>query len=144
VSCRRLWEVHIPTDTYTLPQLSRLLGVHYRTLHSWVERGLLQPSVQRSRGTGTPNLFDSRDAVTAYVLAELRAAGVSLEIMRQVADRLRETDDALSRKAFMLVNGDVKVVFEPEEVGAALARGGLTLAYNTATALEKITEATPD
>lgn len=131
----------MPSDTYTLPQLSRLLGVHYRTLHSWVERGLLQPSVRRSRGTGTPNLFDDRDAVTACVLADLRAAGVSLDVMRQAADRLRETDDALSRRAFMLVNGDVTVVFEPQEAGAALARGGLTLAYNTATALKKIAEA---
>lgn len=31
----------------------------------------------------------------------------------------------------MLVNGDVMIVFDREEAAEALARGGLTLAYNT-------------
>src|SRR4051794_16474337 len=48
----------LSSAAFTLPQLSKLLDVQYRTLHSWVERGLLEPSVQKSRGTGTRNLFD--------------------------------------------------------------------------------------
>jgi DNA-binding transcriptional MerR regulator len=125
-------------ESYTLPELSKLLGVQYRTLHSWVERGLLQPRLRQSTGTGVPNLFDGRDAVIACVLADFRAAGVSLALMGQAADRLRETDDALEREAFMLVNGDVKIVFNAEEATDALRCGGLTLAYNTAAALETV------
>jgi DNA-binding transcriptional MerR regulator len=126
------------SDSYTLPQLSKLLDVHYRTLHSWVERGLLPPSIQQSSGTGTPNLFDRRDAVAACVLADLRAAGVPLDLMRQAVERLRETEDALSRQAYMLVNGDVRIVFDADDAAAALKRGGLTLAYNTSTALKAV------
>lgn len=125
----------MPSDAYTLPQLSRALEVHYRTLHSWVEKGLLHPSVRRSGGTGTPNLFDRRDATTAFVLRDLREAGVSLQTMQKAADRLREVDGALDRQAFVLVNGDVKVVFETEAVANALHSGGLTLTYNTSDAL---------
>ena len=128
----------MPPDAYTLPQLSKLLDVQYRTLHSWVERGLLQPSVQQSSGTGTRNLFDSADAVTACVLADLRAAGVNFDLLQQAAERLRETQDALQRQAFMLVNGDVKIVFDATQAATALGQGGLTLAYNTADALERV------
>lgn len=123
---------------YTLPQLSKLVDVRYRTLHSWVERGLLQPSVRRSTGTGIQNLFDDRDAVTACILTGLRAAGVNFDLLQQAAERLRENDEALRRPAFMLVNGDVKVVFDEHAAAATLRCGGLTLAYNTADALKRV------
>jgi DNA-binding transcriptional MerR regulator len=128
----------MPPDAYTLPQLSKLLDVQYRTLHSWVERGLIQPSVQQSSGTGTRNLFDERDALTACVLAELRAAGVNFDLLQQASERLRNSEDAVRRQAFMLFNGDVKIVFDEQEAAATLKRGGLTLAYNTAAALERL------
>jgi DNA-binding transcriptional MerR regulator len=123
---------------YTLPQLSKFLDVQYRTLHSWVERGLLRPSVQQSSGTGTRNLFDERDALTAYVLADLRAAGVNFKLLEQAAQRLRDDDKALQQEAFVIVNGDVRVVFGARQAATALNREGLTLAYNTGTALERI------
>jgi DNA-binding transcriptional MerR regulator len=123
---------------YTLPQLSKFLDVPYRTLHSWVERGLLRPSVQQSSGTGTRNLFDERDALTAYVLADLRAAGVNFKLLEQAAQRLRDDDKALQQEAFVIVNGDVRVVFGARQAATALNREGLTLAYNTGTALERI------
>lgn len=125
------------TDSFTLPELSKALDVRYRTLHSWVERGLLKPGIRRSKGTGTPNLFSRQDAVMACILVELRSAGVKFELLSQAADRLRHTEDALSHEAFMLVNGDVRIVFDRNAAAAALGRGGLTLAYNTGTALER-------
>ena len=128
----------VPRDAYTLPQLSKTLDIQYRTLHSWVERDLLQPGVQRSTGTGTRNLFSAQDAVMAGILVELRAAGVNFDLLEQAAERLRDTDGALCREAFMLVNGDVKIVFDRDEAAAALARGGLTLAFNTGDVLAKV------
>jgi DNA-binding transcriptional MerR regulator len=127
----------VATESFTLPELSKALDVHYRTLHSWVERGLLEPGVQRSKGTGTPNLFNRQDAVMACILVELRAAGVNFELLSQAADRLRLTEAALEQEAFMLVNGDVRIVFDRDQAASALQRGGLTLAYNTGTALER-------
>jgi DNA-binding transcriptional MerR regulator len=127
----------LPQDAYTLPELSHELGMNYRTLHSWVERGLFAPSVQQSTGTGNRNLFSARDAVTACVLVELRAAGVKFELLKQAAERLHEAEDTLDRPAYMLVNGDVRIVHDEHEAAGALRRGGLTLAYNTAGALAR-------
>jgi DNA-binding transcriptional MerR regulator len=133
----RLEEEQVPPDSYTLPQLSEALSIQYRTLHSWVERDLLRPGVQQSTGTGTRNLFSNEDAVMAGILVELRGAGVNFELLAQAAERLRETEGALCREAFMLVNGDVKIVFDRGEAAEALARGGLTLAYNTGDVLAR-------
>jgi hypothetical protein len=43
-------------------------------------RRRIWPKAAYQSGTGVPNLFDNRDAVIACVLADLRAAGVSLEL----------------------------------------------------------------
>jgi DNA-binding transcriptional MerR regulator len=128
----------VPQDAYTLPHLAKVVDVHYRTLHSWVERGLLCPSVQESSGTGTHNLFSEEDAVMACVLADLRQAGVKFELLEQAAARLRENNRALREEAYLLVNGDVTIVFHEQEAVSALRRGGLTLAYNTGEALGRL------
>jgi DNA-binding transcriptional MerR regulator len=127
----------VEAESFTLPELSKAFDVHYRTLHSWVERGLLEPGIRRSTGTGKPNRFSRQDAVMVCILSELRDAGVKFELLTQAAERLRETDCALEEEAFMLVNGDVRIVFDSGDAASALERGGLTLAYNTGAALER-------
>jgi DNA-binding transcriptional MerR regulator len=127
----------VKTESFTLPELSKAFDVRYRTLQSWVERGLLEPGVSRSTGTGTPNRFSRQDAVMVCILSELRDAGVKFELLTQAAERLRKTDSALEEEAFMLVNGDVRIVFDSEDAASALERGGLTLAYNTGAALQR-------
>jgi hypothetical protein len=71
------------------------------------------------------------------ILSELRDAGVKFELLSQAAERLRVTGSALEKEAFMLINGDVRIVFDSEDAASALERGGLTLAYNTGTALKR-------
>jgi DNA-binding transcriptional MerR regulator len=125
----------------TLPQLAAMVDVEYRTLHTWVKRGLIRPSLQSSKGTGTPNLFTPRDAVIARVMADLRKAGVSFDLMNQAARRLEEEPAAVEGTAVMLVNGDVSVYTDTAKAAARLERGGLTLAYNTADAVEHVEQA---
>jgi DNA-binding transcriptional MerR regulator len=124
-------------DAYTLPQLSKMIGTPYRTLHSWVERGVLRPSVHRVKGTGRANLFDERDAFTVLVLTELREAGVKLELLKRAAERLSEADDVMETPVYLLVNGDVEIVRTGNEATEALERGGLTVAYYTEPAIER-------
>lgn len=89
----------------TLPELARIVGVEYPTLHTWVRRGLLEPSVRRSEGTGTPNLFGTGDAVAARVLADLRRAGLSMDVLECAGQALRDSAEALEHPAVLLVNG---------------------------------------
>ena len=93
--------------TFTLPELALLVGVEYRTLHNWVRRGLLAASVERADGSGTRNLFDLADAREAYVLADLRRAGVELSKLQAVAEWLRHTRKDRAASEVLLVNGRV-------------------------------------
>jgi hypothetical protein len=122
----------------TLPQVAEIAAVEYRTLHTWVKRGLLEPSLQRSEGTGTPNLFRAGDAVAAHVLADLRRAGLSMEMLAGASGALRDTVGALDEPAVLLVNGSVKVFPDIPSATGDLDQPGLTLVYRTREALERV------
>lgn len=124
--------------SYTLPELSEALGAPYRTLHSWVERDLIRPSVHRTTGKGRANLFDEWDALAVCILTDLRQAGVKFELIRQASQRIYEGRGALRQPAYLLVNGDVEIATSPDRVAMAVEKGGLTLAYHTGRALEKL------
>lgn len=130
-------ECHLP-DALTLPQLSEALGAPYRTLHSWVERDLVKPSVHRANGTGRANLFDAHDALTVSVLMELREVGVKFEVLKRAARELDERRADLERPVYLLVNGEVEIVSDADEAAAALARDGLTVAFNTRDVLRRV------
>lgn len=127
----------------TLPRLAEIAGVEYRTLHTWVKRGLLHPSVRQSEGTGSPNLFAAQDAVVARVLADLRRAGLSMEVLEHAADALRKSGEPLDRPAVLLVNGSVEVFPDAPSAAGALDRPGLSLVYRTREALERVARALP-
>ena len=126
----------------TLPELAQTIGVEYRTLHSWVGRGILPPSVQASRGAGVPNLFSTQDAVKAKVVAELRQTGVSFDMLKQTSQKLDDHPLALTDGAIVLVNGSVSIV-DAQGAAAAIQRDALTLAYNTTHAVQAIAAALP-
>jgi DNA-binding transcriptional MerR regulator len=124
---------------FTLPQLAEIAEVEYRTLHTWVARGLLRPSLRRSAGTGTPNLFGAQDAVAARVLADLRRAGLSMDVLECAGEALRDSAPALDQPAVLLVNGAVEVFPDAPSAAGALDRPGLSLVYRTREALERVT-----
>jgi len=120
-----------------LPQISKLLDTEYRTLHTWVKRGLVRPSIRLSQGTGNPNLFSQRDAVAIQVLLELRRAGVALDLLEQAAEELWATESPLDDpRAYMTINGSAKLVFDAQAALSQIESGGVTLAYSLTAASE--------
>lgn len=119
-----------------------MLGVEYRTLHTWLRRGLLRPSAQQSSGIGVPNLFSTDDLVHAKVIADLRQSGLSFERLKEAAVQLDAHPNALVTGASVLVNGSVSVVDE-DKAGAAIRHESLTLVYNTKYAIRDILSAVP-
>jgi len=117
--------------TFTLPELASLVDVEYRTLHTWVRRGLLAASRQRATGSGTRNLFDLDDAIEAYVLADLRRAGVELSKLEAVAEQLRQTREDRARGEVLLINGRVSLSSR-DELSDAVAEMSPALVYDLA------------
>src|SRR4026208_158539 len=95
---------------FTLPELASLVDVEYRTLHTWVRRGLLAASCRQAQGSGTRNVFDHGDALDACGLAALRRAGLPLGKLEQVAAALRHSrSERGPRDQVLLINGQVSL-----------------------------------
>ncbi len=124
----------------TLPQLAWAIGVEYRTLHSWVGKGIVSPSIQSARGAGIPNLFSPEDAVKAKVIAGLREGGASFEQLASAAEQLDRQPRALHGGAVVLVNGSVSVVAE-DRSASAIAAASPALVYRTAHAVSAVEDA---
>jgi DNA-binding transcriptional MerR regulator len=69
---------------YTLPEVAGLCGVEYRTLHSWMARGLLRVT-READGSGKPAMFSHDDLRFAEVLTRLRTFGLSMGGLEKVA-----------------------------------------------------------
>jgi len=121
----------------TLPQLARVVGVEYRTLHSWLRRGLVKPSVQASSGTGVPNLFTADDAVRAKIVADLRQHGVGFALLREAAQQLCDRPQTLEQGEIVLVNGRVTIV-DAQGAATAIQQESITVAYNTEHAVREV------
>jgi DNA-binding transcriptional MerR regulator len=127
----------MPERAMTLPEVAASVEVEYRTLHTWVRRGLLRPSVRSSSGTGSPNLFGPSDLVAARILVDLRRAGLGMDHLKLAADALADNPAALVEPSIVLINGRVEVVTESAAAARSLEREGLTLAYNTTGAVRQ-------
>jgi len=132
----------LTTRLLTLPQVAKIVGVEYRTLHSWLKRGLVRPSAQESSGIGVPNLFSTDDLVHAKVIADLRGYGLSFERLHEAAAKLDAYPNALETGAAVVVNGTVSVVDE-DQAAAIIKQESLTLVYNTKYAIRDIRSAVP-
>jgi DNA-binding transcriptional MerR regulator len=122
----------MPDRTFTLPELASLVDVEYRTLHTWVRRGLLSASCAQAEGSGTRNVFDRSDALEAYVLADLRRVGVELSTLEQVASELRDSrHERTDGGELLLINGSVSLS-RREQLTEAVSRISPTLVYDLA------------
>ena len=119
----------VPQDRpLTLPQVAEAAGVEYRTLHTWLQRGLLEPSIQVSTGKGTPNLFSFQDALKARILGHLRSEGINLELVEKTARGLQGVPE-LELGDTLIVNGKVSVLKRDEDLDAAIEEAMPSLIY---------------
>jgi DNA-binding transcriptional MerR regulator len=127
----------------TLPQLASAANVEYRTLHTWLKRGLIEPSIQTSTGTGRPNLFSEEDALRVRILADLRRAGVDLDVLQAAADGLRRRRSKLAGQEVVVINGHVAVYDDDRQLAKAFDRPEPTLVYRVSWAREALKASAP-
>jgi DNA-binding transcriptional MerR regulator len=73
---------------YRAPQVCKIVGITYRQLDYWARTGLLQPSIQSARGSGSQRLYSFSDVVQLRVVKRLLDAGMSLNKIRQAMEIL--------------------------------------------------------
>ena len=67
---------------------SRIVGVKYRTLDSWLRTGILPETATPAQGKGSSRGFSLIDLVRARAVAYLRGAGVSMQMIRKALTEL--------------------------------------------------------
>jgi DNA-binding transcriptional MerR regulator len=78
-------------DGYRAPQVCKLVDITYRQLDYWARTGLLEPSLQQAKGSGSQRLYSFSDVVQLKVIKRLLDAGMSLKKIRQAVLILQST-----------------------------------------------------
>jgi DNA-binding transcriptional MerR regulator len=131
----------VPLDKpLTLPQVAEAADVEYRTLHTWVKRGLLEPSFHASTGAGSPNLFSFQDTLKARILGHLRSAGIDLEMVERTAIGLQKVSE-LDAGDTLLVNGTVSVLKGGEDIETAIDEAQPSIIYRVSWASKALEHA---
>jgi len=78
------------SEGYRAPQVCNLVGISYRQLDYWARTGLIRPSIQTARGSGSQRKYAFSDIVQLKVVKRLLDAGMSLKKIRSAMDILRE------------------------------------------------------
>lgn len=97
---------------FSAGQAARISGVPYRTLDYWARSGFLRPGLANASGKGSDRRYDFRDLVALRVAGELRRAGVSLQALRRVVERVRDLcggEQPLVDQRLVIVGNDVVV-----------------------------------
>ncbi len=74
---------------YRGPQACKIVDITYRQLDYWTRTGLVRPSVQPAKGSGTQRLYSFNDLLQLKVIKSLTDAGASLQKVRQAIEYVR-------------------------------------------------------
>ena len=112
---------------YRAPQVCRVVGITYRQLDYWARTGVMVPSLQQARGSGSQRLYSFGDLVQLKVIKRLLDAGMDLRRIRTAFAALSNQRDSWSWE-----DGDVTLASDgasiyalksPQEVIDLLRKG---------------------
>ena len=111
---------------FRAPRVCNVVGITYRQLDYWARTGLLQPSIQDARGSGSQRLYSFEDIVQLKVIKNLLDAGMSLKRIRQAMEILQEELQSERPLADVTLLSDGQTIYaahSPDEVVDVFRRG---------------------
>ena len=111
---------------YRGPQVCSIVGITYRQLDYWARTGLLHPSINEAKGSGSQRVYSYTDLVQLKVIKRLLDAGLSLQAARKAIECLRSSGDDLA-SANLVIDGKRSVLAHSGEEVIDLLKGGQTV-----------------
>jgi DNA-binding transcriptional MerR regulator len=111
---------------YRGPQVCAIVGITYRQLDYWARTGLLHPSINPARGSGSQRVYSYSDLVQLKVIKRLLDSGVSLQAARRAIDCLRSSGDDVA-SANLVIDDRRSVLAHTGEEIIDLLQGGQTV-----------------
>lgn len=115
-----------------------LAGITYRQADYWDRTGLVSPSLQEARGSGSGRSYSFRDVVELRVVAQLLAAGVSLGKIRAAIGELRRRGEDLAGVTLLSDGATIYACESPEEVVDVVRQGQAVFGLALGPVLERM------
>ena len=107
---------------FTAAEVTRITGVPYQTLNSWVRIGLASPSICDAQGSGTRRVYDMADLVVINAALKLRRAGIQGKALVRILDELRRAGTKSPAAVGMRITDSGEVIVSPKKGEAFSAR----------------------
>ncbi len=106
------------------PQVCSIVGISYRQLDYWARTGLIGPSLEVAKGSGSQRVYSYTDLVELKVIKALLDSGVSLQSARKAVECLRgDLKQDLASASLVFTGSKSILAFSGEEV-VDLLQGG--------------------
>lgn len=103
---------------------SRAAGITYRQLDYWARTGLVEPTVQSAKGSGSQRLYGFRDILVLKLVKRLLDTGISLQQIRTAVAQLHAAGvHDLSQTTLMSDGSSVYLCTSNDEVIDLVSRG---------------------
>src|SRR2546425_8307875 len=104
--CSKMLDLDVTTRTYTTAEVAYMSGFSVRQIGYWARQGIIVPSVQQARGSGTRRRYSFDDLLQLRFVRQLMNHGWSLQKIREAITRLRDVmGDPHSLQKAVLVHG---------------------------------------
>jgi DNA-binding transcriptional MerR regulator len=111
-------------ESFSGPEVCRVVGITYRQLDYWARTDLVRPSVADAKGSGTQRRYSYRDLVRIKVVKSLLDAGVKLQAARKAIDYLRDDLGEEWETASLVLDGGNSVLARDGDALVDLVRHG--------------------
>lgn len=103
---------------------ARAAGITYRQLDYWARTGLVEPTVQSAKGSGSQRLYGFRDILVLKLVKRLLDTGISLQQIRTAVAQLHEAGVRdLAQTTLMSDGASVYLCTSNDEVIDLVSRG---------------------
>lgn len=110
-------------DGFRGTQVCKIVGISYRQLDYWARTGLLRPSLEDAKGSGSHRRYSYKDVVELKVIKQLLDAGINLQQSRRAISCLRESGEDLSKASLVIAGKGSVLTRSGEEIIDLLAGG---------------------
>lgn len=86
-------------------QAAKVVGITYRQLDYWARTDLFRPSLSGASGTGARRRYSYTDLLELRLISNILEAGMKLEQVRAIVDRLRALPVQFTNDTYVIVDG---------------------------------------
>jgi len=113
-----------PIAALSTPAVSRITAVPPSTLHSWMNKKVVWPSIRDSSGKRATCWWAFRDVVVVRTVKALREAGCPMQTIMKVRKILNQEKDGFEGKILSWTGSDIEIVESWGEVRSTVKHPG--------------------